>query len=65
MSTTTLLTVEQVAERLNCSTKHVWRLIDAHDLGHIPISDSRERRMVRVPERRLEEWLAKREVAPR
>ncbi len=47
-----MLTVNDVAERLGCSAKFVYRLVWAHELEHYRIGAS-----VRIPDGALEEYL--------
>lgn len=50
-----LLSVRQVAERLNVSTATVHRLIEVRDLGHVRIGI----RTIRVPESALTGYVAR------
>lgn len=51
---TTLLDVRAVAEMLDCSPRHVYRLVDA---GRMP-APVRVGALIRWPERVIEEWIA-------
>lgn len=50
-----LLTVQEVARRLACSTRHVWRLVDA---GQFPSPISLGTRLKRWPRAQVDRWLA-------
>jgi excisionase family DNA binding protein len=47
-------TVEDLAELLQCSTRHVWRQLDA---GKLPAA-IRVGRLVRWPRKLIEDWIA-------
>lgn len=50
-----LLTVEQVAERLNCSTRHIYRMSDR---GDMPAPIKLGKKLVRWQRQVFEKWLA-------
>jgi excisionase family DNA binding protein len=51
-----LMTTDEVAQRLHCSRKHVYRLIHGGSLPAIKTSDS-GRAHLQVDERDLEQWI--------
>jgi len=53
-----LLTAKQVCERLSCSLRHVYNLIE---LGHLPAFKIGSRNGFRIRESKFEEFLKKRE----
>jgi excisionase family DNA binding protein len=53
-----LLSVKQVAARMNVSTATVHRLIDARDMAHIRIAG----RTIRIPASALEDYLQRQMV---
>jgi excisionase family DNA binding protein len=51
-----LMTTDEVAQRLNCSRKLVYRLIHAGSLPAVKTSDA-GRAQLKVDERDLEQWI--------
>ena len=49
-----LYTANDVADRLRCSVRHVWRL---HDAGDMPAA-VRVGRLVRWPRKFIDDWVA-------
>lgn len=60
-----LLTVDQVRRRLNCSSRHVYYLLDRGESGGgLPSYRVGEQRGLRVPEDALEKYLRRCKVDP-
>lgn len=56
--TIVVLTISEVAKQLSCSTRHIYRLIDAGDLAAVDIAPSGSvRKRVRIKQSEVNDYL--------
>lgn len=55
-----MLTIKEVCERLSANRWSVWKLINSGALASVDIGTSKKRKLIRVPETALEDFVANR-----